>query len=210
MATSVDTIVVNFGSPRSGTTFMEKTLRSLQGVLSVKLHEFLLQHPCQSRDGLLDLAHFFNRRRLVIIRTVRHPLEIAESFVALRSQNEDTFVHRKKTDAEVVQFINMESVNVRRQSAKLLESLPDRFIEIRYEDIPDPKKAGSFVDEVVRHLPHQKQNHANLTTALKNFGKVPVRGGRLSRGLGRVMAQEQREWFRERLGDVIRREGYAD
>ena len=210
MAMAVDTVVVNFGSPRSGTTFMEKCLLSLRGVLTVKLPEGRLLHPCQSVDGLVDMCHWFQHRKLILIRTIRHPLEIAESLVALRTQSPHHGALWKKTDDWVVRIISAESERVLEQRPKLLALPYGRFIEVHYEDLADPERVDAFVTDVVHSLPDMELNRVNLTRALGTFGKIPVRNGRLARGLDRAMEPEQREWFRRQLTGVIKREGYAD
>jgi len=216
---SVDTVVVNYGCPRSGTTFMRNVLGRLQGVFAFKLAEGRHLHPYKNPDGLVDLHRMLRHRRLVLIRTVRHPLEIAESFAALR----DPQLHEvdgapmnlaKFRDPKAVEFIRIESENTALQRAALLE--PEHkheglwFIEIRYEDLADAKKRARFVRQVTDPLPTPEKNHEILARALTEFGTKPIRRGRLRAGLGRITTPQRRAWFREQLKDVIEREGYAD
>lgn len=123
---SVNAVVVNYGCPRSGTTFMRHILKRLSGVFAFKLAEGRVLHPCQSGDGLVELHKILRHKRLVLVRTVRHPLELAESFVALR----DPRLHEaggvpenlaKFSDERAVEFVRLESENTARQRAALLD-----------------------------------------------------------------------------------------
>ena len=63
---SVDAVLVNYGCPRSGTTWMAKVLAAVDDVFSFKLAEGRVLHPCQSENGLIELSKILRFRRVRI------------------------------------------------------------------------------------------------------------------------------------------------
>lgn len=214
---AVDHIVINYGSPRSGTTFMWKCLGALQGALTFKLAEGRVLHPCQSKDGLVELCKILRFRKVILIRTIRHPLEIAESLVALRDprmwEGKRPSNISKFTDKRAVEFITLESKNTERQRPTLLrphfEVNALHFIEVRYEDLADPEKRKAFIREVTSSLPDPERNFELLSRTLGGFGTTPVRRGRLAAKWTKTMDPKLRSWFERELREVILREGYG-
>ena len=208
-------IVINFGAPRSGTHFMEMVCResAYRYVFPVKLEEGRIFHPCRSRDGMLELARWFRLSKPLFIRTVRHPLELVESFLALRDRG--TFdgyagVLASFTDERICQFINNESRNTARQRDQMRspdwEHTGQKYVEVRMDELASEgvkldlaRRLGSWLD------PHKCKRF------LDDYGRVPTTRGRLSEGmLGESrMTIHQRAFFEERLAETIQREGYA-
>lgn len=206
-------VVVNFGSPRSGTTWMERCLLELKApIFTFKLAEGRILHPCQSKDGLLELAMILRHKHLTIIRTVRDPLEIAESFIAMRKLAKHGAL-RKFTDAKAVEFITTESKNVAAQRGEL-KSSPEwkhegrQFFEVHYERMAEEGYRADFARRLTAALPDSEENHQRMLKAFDGYGKHPVRPGRLASGLGRMTTVKERAWFRVQLAAVIEREGY--
>ena len=217
---SIKTIVINYGSPRSGTTFLSHVFDQLSdSVLAFKLTEARILHPCQSEDGLIELHTLLRKKHVVLVRTVRHPMEVAESFLAL--QNPATWPPDAKrpglanfTNARFAGFVTRESENTALQRPALLA--PDyrhrglSFIEIRYEDLADGAGQEEFARLVAEKLPEPDTNFQILVDALRDYGENPVGVGRLFAGGGVVepMGERERSWFAARLAGVAEREGY--
>ncbi len=188
-----DQVVVGFGCPRAGTTFLGKCLEHLKAP-AWKLSENVAMHPCNSTRGLLDLEEWFGAKRLVLIRIARDPLEIVESFLAARQMRTKNPGIARKTDREVVAYIRSESESVAMQAVVLRAPL----VTIRYEEL----RSG-----VVRGMP-EVPGARSFVAALANAGQDSVRVGRMSEGLGRVSTDEERAYFESRLRRVRDREGY--
>ena len=96
-------IVINYGCPRSGTSFVDNMLEAGTGYFHTKLREFDHLHPVNSDDGLWNLASVFSKRFLLFVRIVRNPIDIFESWY-----------HRKGEcigDKQMYTWIENESVN---------------------------------------------------------------------------------------------------
>lgn len=200
-------IIVSFGAPRSGTTFMRHCLKAMANVFVTKLPEGRVLHPCISPDGLIELSHWLQHENLTLVRTVRHPVEIAASFVALRRPElaAGTPNLAGKSDDWIVERLRSESQNVAAQHEFLRSEYPHhRFIEISYEGLAVEAHREEFAATITKGV-----NRRKLREALATFGTKPVHQGRLSEGLGDVLTPAQRAWFTSCLRPVIEREGYT-
>lgn len=205
-------VALSFGCPRSGTTFMQRALAELSAALTEKIGEGSMFHPCRSTRGLLDLAHLFAGRRVAFVRTVRHPVEIAASFVATRTFVEDDPTSfeglAKNTDRDVVEFIRSESSGFAAQRHLIgSHDWPHALFEVRYEDLAGEGYRSNLADDVTAVLGLGRHERDALNAALDEFNTEPARPGRLSRGKDPV-TQKQRRMFAHWLRKTIRREGY--
>ena len=203
--------VISFGCPRSGTTFMLHCLQALEPAATVlKLTESNRLHPAQRRLGLWDLARLYRGRPLVFVRTVRHPHDIAESFLAARTPELRGKMPgiARNSDGDIAHWIREESTSVMVQRPTLAEEPHVMLLEVRYESLDnDHAREGLIAD--LRKAPLEDQEALEGVLArLREFGQAAVRPGRLSKGMGIVSTPEEREYFRTRLRAVTRREGY--
>lgn len=203
-----DTIVISFGCPRSGTMFMRNTLQKHLPCFSTKLPEMVALHPAQSDTGLLHLSGLFYQRRLVLVRTVRHPLEVVESFVHLRAAKPRS-PRGRDDDRRVRRWIEDESRGVMRQRLELGEMLSERrhrLVEVRYEAL----KTADGRDEFAEKMRKATGDAGTLRKGLEDFGNAArAYAGRLKSGKGAVLSEERRAWWAHALREVVRREGYA-
>lgn len=203
-----DTIVISFGCPRSGTMFMRNTLHDHLPCFSVKLPEMVDLHPAQSDTGLLALSGLFYKRRLVLVRTVRHPLEIVESFVHLRMAKERA-PRARDDDRRVRRWIEDESRGVMRQRLELGEMLSERrhrLIEVRYESLATDEGKDKFAARMQKAT----GDAGTLRAGLDDFGnRSRAYAGRLKSGVDTVLTDDKRKWWAHALRQVIKREGYA-
>ena len=210
-------VVIIFGCPRSGTTFVRDLLLMGQGYSYGGLHEGLGPHPQNAARGLLELADMFAPQRVIFVRVVRHPLEIAESWAFLRREGGKgsggpTPSAAQLPDAHIVKSIRKEYEGFAGQVDELLTPdvrlrYPPVIIEARMEQFavqPHPMFA-----ELLPLVPANKANAALPAIAAERYGKVPLRWGRLKANAGAVMTTEQRAWFADKLGDVITAQGYT-
>lgn len=205
-------IVFSFGCPRSGTTFMQQALAKLKTPLTEKIGEGSLLHPCRSHDGLRTLSHLFASRPVVFVRTVRHPVEIAASFVAARHLTEEepeSFSGlAKNSDADVLRFVRSESVSVADQREHFAETdWPHELIEVRYEDLSAKDYREIVASKIVSASGVTDKEKWPLIAKLDTFGVRPTRPGRLSHGVDPITSKHRAE-FAHQLADVIQREGY--
>lgn len=198
---------------------MRRMLKALEGAFTSKLHEHNGLHPCESDDGLLTLSHWLQKETVVFVRTVRHPLAIADSFVAtrqesMRDRNPGLAQH---DDERVVKFIRSESDGTDAQRDTLIETSTrahkqwdHHLVEARYEDLANPGYRDLFALAVSKHMPDAGAAYRQLAGRLDaEWGSEPVRDGKLHRDITeRVMGDERAAWFREQLQDIIEREGY--
>jgi len=212
-------VVVSFGCPHSGTTYMMKLLERGKGYLYFPLREIHEDiHPATSKTGLLTLIKFFNYAGYdhLFVRTKRDPLDIFESFYAKKYYN------KKNLDEKIYDFIFNESLNVydQKQSFKKcvkegrIKYLGKRFnlVEVKYEDLYDVNKQRRFIQEIVSYLSERKMNQSLLLSYLNNtFGKKSkaIRKGKLSMGIEKNLVSEaKRKEIRKKLKEVFKREGY--
>lgn len=171
-------------------------------------------HPCRgrhARDGLLQVNGLFYDHPVTWIRIRRHPLDIAASFVALRTIDPHA-ARAKDADDMIVEHIRNESRLSAKQWPGLCGTGDPRagrcLIQVRYEDFGNAQVRKAFAQEVAAPLPAPEKNRSRLVRALGTYGGRPAIMGRL--GAGRedlTLSEAQKEWFRAQLADVIRAEG---
>ena len=217
-------IIISFGCPRSGTTFMWMATRAMAAdTLVLRIPETQKSHPVKSRSGLLDLvkALIFPSRsmhQVLLIRTVRHPLDIVESFLAARLPNAPKGLssQAQALDSTIRKYIQEESASWAVQRPRLLAQEPDKLpreggknnievLEARY----DPAAIAALWDPVSRFLGPRARGLDGFRTVLGTFNKMPVRAGRLGLRLGRISTPEERDYWTNELAEVIEREGYS-
>lgn len=203
-------LVLSYGCPRTGTTFMWKLLMQCVGIITVKISEHNIIHPALTDDGLFAINHLFKSQYPLFVRTTRNPIEIFESIYLREAAGQ-----RRIPDRVIYKWIRNESANTKHQFARK-HGL--RTITVRYESLFTDEGRTQFLDELVAHLPDSRNQYAVLTKYYqKIFNKISVRGGRLSiRQSGNVelaekqfVDAEKRAEIVENLKDVFIAEGYA-
>lgn len=207
------TVIVSFGCPRSGTTFLAHSLSALQGVFAFRLADGSMLHPSKSTTGLEAVDCLFYDQRLIFVRIIRSPMEIVESFLHLRNSL-PSVARAQDADAMIVRWIVNERVNVRAQRDGLTLERDDwqrhSFLEVRYEDIGTKSGRKVFADELAALLPDAQANRTLLLDRLGLFGRRKISYGRMKAGISRsVMTADQREYFLEHLGGTMESDGYA-
>lgn len=206
-------VVFSFGCPRSGTTFLQRSLSVLTGALTEKIGEGSMLHPWRSPDGLTDLSHLFSSRRVAFVRVVRHPVEVAASFIATRGLAErdpGSFEGLAwNSSRDIVRYVRLESASSTVQCRKIREN--DRghdAIKVRYERLKDREYRSEVARRVCDAVGLGGDERGKLLRALDGFGKTSVRPGRLSHGIDPI-TEKQRADFAHRLRAVMDREGYG-
>ncbi len=209
-------LVINFGCPRSGGTYIQHLLNAGRGYASRKLPETDRLHPCQCDFGLLSLLILLTPGRpgeheTVLVRQIRHPLEIVESFYALRLPRAQVGGLAHSSDEEIVEWIRSDQRGVDLQRhAIITHGWEERFIEIRYELLDDPAEFAGFLRRLMPLLPEPEANRSLLEKYhAENWRKHSVRRGRLEMGITEpLVSPERRAWFTEQLADVMEAQGY--
>ncbi len=209
------TTIVSFGCPRSGTTWLYRCLSALHGIVSLRIPDGAKLHPSKTPDGLISLAATLYDRDVVFVRIIRSPLDIVDSFLALRKLTPGA-ARANDTNERIVRWIVSEHVNMAMQRRTLIkpQELWGRHsvVELRYEDMASAEGREAFVNEIVPLLPDSAVNRVRLLGELETFGNRPYAiFGKLKAGLdGPVMTPEERAYFAEQLHDVIEETGYED
>lgn len=209
----VKTIIISFGCPRSGTTFLARCLSPLLGVFAFHLPDGAKLHPCKSQEGLIQLDALFWSHRAIFVRIYRSPLEIVESFLALR-QLKPGIARAKDTDQRIVRWIMNEHVNVagQRQILRARQKNWERhyLVEVRYEALARERGRRAFTKKLGALLPRRRMNQERLLEQLDTFGGKPANLGRLKTQMkGSLMTPSEREYFTEQLRPVMEAGGYV-
>lgn len=222
---SIETAVISFGSPRSGTTYIRRALGQLEGVFVSKIPEQAPNHPsfverqswgaaASSEEGLIGISRWMQKEHLVLVRTVRHPMECVRSLLAAREPElrEKIGGLADNSDEEIVEWIRTESLNFHRQVGWLLANpYRHRLIQVRYELLGKRGRRRDFAEKVCSTLPDPEENTDRLARWLHDTWKEkPARIGRLSSGVEPEISEERMEFFLEALAPTIEREGYTE
>lgn len=175
--------IINFGCPRSGTTFMMECLKGLLGGSAHKLSEGNPCHPCQTKNGLWHLIKMFDAYDggLIFIRTVRNISEIIKSFYMIRLP-EYVSKFAIKTDEHMMRFIINEELNFRSQVSdkKMWDNTP--IITINYDRLADVSYQNQIIKSILDLIgvgKHFLFNASLLQEWFSRFNKKPVNIGRL-------------------------------
>lgn len=212
---SAEVAVFNFGCPRSGTTFMARCISALREPFTCKLIEHSDLHPCQSQDGLRELSVALEDRRMVLVRTVRHPMEMADSFVVMRRDGiaQKTGDISDYSDERVVEWIKAESRHaaIQREWFSHRGGADHRWVQVRYESLTTREGREAAAARITDAAGINAVGRELLLEELETFGDPDevAQIGRLSEGVDRAMSETQRAFFEPRLRAVMEREGYA-
>ncbi len=183
-------LIFSFGCPRSGTTLLKTILGDVTDSHQ-KISEGSPFHPCQSDLGLLDIRRLFRDHETKFVRIVRDPMQVAESFVAARSDvfGDEMEGLRKHSDQKVVEFVLGEfyGVNVQR------EALGDSLVELSY-DMMSNEEYPAYAEE--------ESGIEGLARAIRDRWGQPVRPGRLSHGVEVEMTPAQRHYFSKSFSPI--------
>ena len=207
------TVVISFGCPRSGTTFLARCLSPLLGVFAFHLPDGGKLHPCKSREGLIQLDALFWSHRAIFVRIYRSPLDIVESFLALRELKPD-IARARDSDQRIIRWITNEHANVAEQRPVLRTHQknwePHHLVEVKYEALAGDKGRRAFAETLGALLPRRRANQQRLLDQLETFGDKPANLGKLkARMSGSVMTPRQRAYFTEHLRYIIEAGGYV-
>jgi len=210
-------IILPFGAPRSGTTFLDRALHQIKGAVVSRFREPMFFHPAKSKTGMLGLAQVFAEHHLVFVRIVRHPIEVAESFVAARTVLKLSDGLARNSDKSIVEWIACEAENFWAQMRFMRNpeggwaKVPWRVVQVRFEDLGSPAGRASFVWWLRDALPSGFDLKPVVRYIEKNWGKPEraVRPGRLSAGVQEsVLTPEQRKFFERELAWTAELNGY--
>jgi len=212
-------IVLPFGAPRSGTTFLHRAflLKVKDVFVPDKFRESYAFHPCRSNRGLMGLAQLFVKQHLVFVRILRHPMSCVESFVATRKHVRIRGSLSLNDDEAVVRWLNDETRNFHHQMRYMKEAkggwetIPWRVVQVKYESLFDPRGVRKFIKRLAKVLPESVSLKSLECHINKNFG-VPTAAaiaGRLESGIDfSVLTPVQRQFFVEELRSTAAMNGY--
>lgn len=213
MPVSKARLVLVFGCSRSGTTYMQHLLAVGEGYACVRVLERCKLSIYNSADGLFNIMEVCQHQpgSCILVRTKRHPLDIAESWWAER-QATGTPVG----SGEELAYAANRATNIRtehRNATHLRAMTTDAewpLAEISYEELDDKQRRKWFWGWLATHLPDGELN-ADMIVARHQaaWRKVPARAGKLSRRITEaVMPAHIREQLAIELKEVIEAEGY--
>lgn len=171
-------IIICYGVPRSGTTYLLKLLENSEHKV-YKLPETVINHPCNSDYGLTSSKKLLGDD-VEFVRIHRSPTEIFKSFVAARMIVSESGMDAmdgiaNNTDEHIIKMILHEANNSRIQYRLGLD-----IVNLDYANMNPTVLENKFGVDVANY-------HAN------NFKVNPVRGGRLSYGVEVDLTSEQKQ-----------------
>ena len=185
------TILFNYGCPRSGTTFVRDLIDQGKGSIPRKIVEYIMVHPCNADNGLIDLRRLFDGFNVVFLRSVRNPIDIFKSFYAARkiiAETEEDFRWRNSleglanmSDKAIFRSIENERNNTEAQRHKQVGKHKLNIIELDYDRLPDVKYRKEIVATIAEQLPDSDNNRKLMYRWMEDsYIKKPSRAGALS------------------------------
>ena len=191
-------MILNYGCPRSGTTFLKKAMESTR-LCTARIPDTSINHPMNSPLGLHGIYKIF-KPHCAFVRIVRDKYEILDSFLFQKMKNPE-IVLGKRTIPEIARFIALTEINTQTQ----LEFV--NVVEIIHGDMDDAITFGKFrhdFEKTFRGMNfHYKFEGGRVTsdqaglliaTEIMNaYNKVPSRHGKLSEGYKEQIATEDQK-----------------
>jgi hypothetical protein len=169
----MNSIILNYGCPRTGTTFVNQMLSQGIDVVTGKIAEGHSYHPIRSDHGLIDLSYTFQRCNLVFVRTIRDPISIFESFYHARKVQMGNL--GKVEDDSIKQMIELEETNTTEQSKDTA------IVTIDFNRMQEHPYISEKINEICKNTNNPKKNtKIYLDFIEKKYNKVPIRQGILS------------------------------
>jgi len=194
------------GYARSGTTYVTQLLNQCEGVEAIKLNEGSHLHPYCSDHGLTQLASAWNGDEVMIVRCVRHPMDITRSWFAVWDE-EGIDNGQYIAQSNLLRDTNICARNMDAQTPH------DCIVDVPYEVLGDTKNRASLLETLASNMSDPYNNNCVMKEHIRNTWRVPseaVNEGALRYQRDNVMSDsEQREW-REYLIPAIELEGYND
>lgn len=213
------TVVFSFGVPRSGTTLMFYALQMGHGYLNTRINEGTPLHPRNDYHGLLALVKTFVYRRVVFVRTIRHPVDVVNSWLVVHPE---VLEDRRKFE-DFLDMYEAESDGVKKAREEIFSTqygekpsgepriVDVTFAEIQYENLGDQRVREKFFRKVSQKVPDADANFWKWNSYVESVWNVePVRKGRLQSGI--MHQQLPDDWLqqiRSELSKVIERENLA-
>lgn len=211
--------IYTFGCPHSGTTWLWKTMLAAAGhsdggkpsASVYRITESNPIHPCLSDTGLHGLAmlEVGAPERVILMRIVRDPVQIFESFYAKRVKGHDAYMKGVNDDDRIYDFILNERRNVRKQVDRYTEyadrwekegerGWPFRLVTVHYDDLSDQESVNAWTLRVGNAVGDVVIARSLNRLVKETWMKKPVRNGRLQMGITESllpdgMAEEIRE-----------------
>ena len=192
----MNTIILNYGCPRTGTTFINEMLSCGRDIVTGKIAEGHSYHPIRSNNGLLNLSYTFQKNNLVFIRTIRDPISIFKSFYHIRTDNECTLA--KVEDESIKEMIKLEEINTTIQYDKI------NLITINFDKMKEYSYISKKISEISEYTKDpQVYRKIYLDFIEEKYDKKPVRKGNLSDKASQInyLSKEKEEeiinWYRE-------------
>jgi len=181
-------IILNYGCPRTGTTFINRMLGKGVDLIAGKIAEGHSYHPIKSKCGLLNLCYTFQSCDLLFVRTVRDPINIFESFYHAKKMKIEGL--DGQNDESIKRIIELEETNTRIQSEGL------RLVTIDFDKMGDIDYSKEKILEICSHTKDPARNsEIYLNFIRERYNKLPIRQGRLSDNSREIsyLTQEQKQ-----------------
>lgn len=178
------TVILNYGCPRSGTTFTNIMLNQGINFITGKIAEGSCYHPIRNKNGLFDLSYTFRNYNVFFLRTVRNPLNIFESFAhAKKITNQknteidpDFYSFSKQTTESIKNMISEEKKNTEDQIKRGV-----KIFELNFDNLGNADYLNEKLSEISNLTMSKKENFDIFYRFVRdNYNKKPVRRGRLS------------------------------
>jgi hypothetical protein len=169
----MDSIILNYGCPRTGTTFVNQMLSRGVGLIAGKIAEGHSYHPIHSDHGLLNLSYTFQRCNLVFVRTIRDPIKIFESFYHARKVQMGNL--GKVGDDSIKRMIESEEINTLKQSREII------IVTLDFNRMQEHSYISEKIHDICKNTNNpQKNTKTYMEFIEEKYNKVPIRQGILS------------------------------
>jgi hypothetical protein len=184
-----------------------------RGYYTHRIREGYDWHPRWGPDRLGKVVQFHEGKNLVLVRTVRHPVDAIEGQALIDAG-------RLEALDEMIRLHRAESENTRAAWDAIKRGrwntpyYPTRvaLVTMHYGWFQSGERRWEFLTHLSGELPHQIENRGAFTRYLnETWGKKPVRRGHLSEeqkgARPRILTQAQIERICGELADIVEAEG---
>lgn len=197
-----NTIILSYGCPRTGTTFVNHMLGQGLDIITGKIAEGHASHPIKSNHGLLNLSYTFQKYNLVFVRTIRDPINIFESFYHAKSMKIEGLDNQDYSS--IKKLIETEEINTKNQSKEGIN-----IVTINFDKLGETDYAKEKIHDIICNTKDSVKNIEIYLEFIKNkYNKNPIRQGRLSDNLRKVsyLSEDQKQdinqWYEKLLNQL--------
>jgi hypothetical protein len=192
--------IITFGFPRSGTTFLTDVFGRGEGYINKWLTNGNPLHPMFSDTGLVSLKHLLGD--VLFLRIIRNPIDILESWEAVRKYNEEV---PKMYTNEIFFRMIFDHDSFKKQRDKI------NCIELKYEDLGDALKSTMLINKINDFVGVDNTDVLEKLYSEYKVKPVDKNHGKLSMGKENeiLIPLDKRYYYYKMLERIFVENGYA-